>query len=191
MLLWVTLYNSYPVSLKAESQRYSSKGKPHILELIPKNVEGFRYVDYYEYPEPYGYSLRYLYEKNNMVHSDVYLYPSGIDSKLYSHKEIVLGMTDILMNEFDITVKKGMYSEFRAIKSSSFSVLDKIVTRNDLYLVRDNLETYSLLFLTESNGRMIKIRMSMPNNTHNRKSTNWQKFANQIIRFILENIEKT
>ena len=161
-----------------------------ILDVLPNNIEGFLYQGSTTYPDPWGYSLRYTYSKSNMVYSDIYIYPVPEEARKYSQKEIVNGMTDAALSEIELVKKRGAYSEFEIIEKSTSRLLGDYLTRVDIYLVKHNLASYSLLFLTERDGKLIKARMTMPDNEFNRNSVTWQKFIYKVFSNILENIEK-
>ena len=191
-------YLSLLVSMLAACATPARKAQPglvhgdhvKLLDVLPDNIEGFLYQDSTTYPDPWGYSLRYAYSENSRVYSDIYIYPVPKEMREYSQEEIVNGMTNAALREIELVKQRGAYSEFQIIEADASHMLGEYLTRVEMYLVKNNLASYSLLFLTERDGRLIKVRMTMPDNESNRKSATWQKFINTILSGILKNIEK-
>ena len=108
----------------------------------------------------------------------------------YQHKDIVAGMTSQALREIEIAMNKGMYSDFNIINKRAFKIQDNIITRVDVQLVRNNWEMFSLLFVTEHNGTVLKARMTMAYNELNKNNEAWQKFVEQAFSIILGNLDK-
>ena len=161
-----------------------------ILNLIPKDVEGFVYKGAKAYPDPWGYSMRYQLKRNRLVYSDVYVYPVPNTAAGIGSDAIAKRMAELALSEIDLAKEKGFYSEYEIIESREFDLKGRPVSRSDLYLVKNNLESFSLLFLTESRGMLIKARMTMPDNEANRNSETWQRFVEEVFGVIIENIDK-
>lgn len=191
-LMMIMVLGLYGCSANMENQtRQSTDDETYeILQVLPKTIEGFNYVNAHTYPEPWGYSLRYVYQGNQQIHSDIYIYPVPEGALKYQHKDIVAGMTSQALREIEIAMNKGMYSDFNIINKRAFKIQDNITTRVDVQLVRNNWEMFSLLFVTERNGTVLKARMTMPYNELNKNNEAWQKFVEQAFSIILGNLDK-
>ena len=163
---------------------------PEILQVLPAEIDGFAYQSAKTYPTPWGYSLRYRLIDNPLVYADVFVYPVPRKIENLDHTERVKAMTDQALVEIRSATEQGDYSEVRLLDGQEFRILSAYTTRIDLYLVKDNLESFSLLFLTESNDKLLKVRMTMPDNYSNRNNENWQRFVESAFTVILENIDK-
>lgn len=175
----------------ASKKTQPSQGNLPILDVLPKHIQGFSYVGTKTYPEPWGYSLRYQLDGSQYTHADLYIYPVPKELAGQKHKDVIGRMKDQAIEEIGYAKEKGMYSEYRVMKNSSFNINGKFVSRTDIHLIKGNLVAYSLLFLTESDGKLIKVRMTMPDSEEVRRSDTWQKFVDKAFATVIKNIEKT
>lgn len=160
------------------------------MDFLPAKLEGFSYENSTTYPAPWGYSLRYGKNTTHRTYSDIYIYPIPKEANGYKHEEIVYGITKEALREIEYAKEKGAYSEFKVISKGTFYLNGKLATRVEIFLVRNNLSSYSLLYVTESEGKLIKARMTMPDNESNRNNESWNKFIDKVFSIILSNIEK-
>jgi hypothetical protein len=161
-----------------------------ILDVLPKSIEGFSYKGLRVYPDPWGYSLRYRSDFDKTVYADIYLYPVPKEAMGGDPEDIVVGATNGALEEIDYATKNGMYSEFEILGRDDFDILGKTTSQVDIYLVRNKTPLYSLLFVTESNGKLIKARMTMPHTDANRSNDAWKRFVESAFTIILNNIDK-
>lgn len=161
-----------------------------ILDVLSKQVDGFSYEGSTTYPAPWGYSLRYRNNESKRTYADIYIYPVPREAVDYKHKDIVFSITNDALHEIDYAKERGVYSKFNVISKGTFEILDNVATKVEISLVKDNLVSYSLLFVTESSGKIIKARMTMPDNELNRNNEAWNKFVAKTFSIILKNIEK-
>lgn len=186
----VALLTACSTVTKIESPVESNENTFAIVDVLPTEIEGFVYRGAKSYPDPWGYSLRYQFEKNHVTYADVYIYPVPKGMEGRSHEGIVAAMSNQAIEEIGYATEQGAYSEYNVIENRSFKVSARQVIRTDVLLVKNNLESYSLLFITESNAKLIKVRMTMADNESNRKNGTWQKFVESIFTTIIDNIEK-
>jgi len=165
-----------------------NKEAEQLLEVVPHQLHGFVYTTTQTYPEPWGYSFRFIHESNPRIHADIYVYPVPENLNLIDSKRIVLEMASQSLQEIDEAAKQGSYSDYQLIRNSSIEINGHFVTRSDIYLIRSNLAVYSLLFLTESKGTLIKARISMPDNETNRSGSQWEEFVREMFSAILIHI---
>ncbi len=175
---------------KSEAQLFELSN-PLIMEILPEQIDDFHYMGTHYYPEPWGYSLRYQYKHSYSIYSDIYIYPTPEAIKGDPHKDVVTRMSLQAIREIEHAQEKGMYSEFEIISSASYEQGSSIVSRADIYLVKDNMESYSLIYLTEYKGKIIKARFVMPDSDSNRNQEAWQSFVQTIFSTIKQNIDIT
>jgi hypothetical protein len=190
LLLLVAGLTACATVIKESQEDVAGNQQYPILDVLPKRIEGFTYEGMREYPPPWGYSLRFRNEPNNAVYADIYLYPVPQELSGHEQDDIVMIKTDEALEEIDYFYKAGSYSEFEIINRDSFQILGETASRVEIYLVKDNLALYSLLFVTEKDGKLVKVRMTMPNNQANTSNDAWGQFVNEVFTVILNNIEK-
>lgn len=163
--------------------------EPEIVSVLPRMIEGYSYMGSYVYPkEEYGYSIRYTLGSNN--HADIYIYPVPEQLKKFSHNDIVFGMTGNAISEIALAQEKGFYHEFEILNKSAADNAGLILSKVEAKLVKNNLVSYTILYLTENGGKLIKARITMPDNEGNRSNNKWDDFIGEIFGFILSNIDK-
>ena len=163
--------------------------EPGIVSILPRMVEGYSYVGVHVYPsEEYGYSVRYTLSSKN--YADIYIYPVPEQAKKYSHKDIVFGMTGNAISEIELAQEKGLYHEFEILNKSAFNNSGLVFSKVEAKLVKDNLVSYTILYLTENRSKLIKARITMPDNESNRSNKKWDAFIGEIFGFIINNIDK-
>jgi hypothetical protein len=190
-LLLVVSLTACATPTKEPQEQIANNEQLPILDVLPRQIEGFNYQGLRRYPAPWGYSLRYRNETNNAVYADLYLYPVPEELKGHEQEDIVMVKTDEALEEIDYFFKTGSYSEFEVLNRDSFQIEGETTSRVEIYLVRDNLALYSLLFVSEKDGKLVKVRMTMPNNEANTSNDAWERFVHKAFSVILKNIEKT
>lgn len=161
-----------------------------IVEVLPQSIEGFHYGGSATYPDPWGYSLRYRSEERGNIHADIYLYAVPPESRAGGREAIIDATLDGALQEITYVMEQGEYSEVKVLGRDKITVGDHPVGRVALYLVRNNLAVFSLIYVTESEGRLLKVRMSMPDNKANRGSGKWDLFVREAFTVILANMDK-
>ncbi len=163
--------------------------EPEIISILPKMVEGYSYVGTHVYPsEEYGYSVRYTLSSKN--YADIYIYPVPEQVKEYPHKDIVFGMTGHAVSEIELAQEKGLYHGFEVLDKSAFDNSGIIFSKVEAKLIKDNLVSYTILYITENSSKLIKARITMPDNERNRSNKRWDNFIGEIFGFIISNINK-
>ncbi len=163
---------------------------PEILQRLPSNIDGFLYRGARNYPASLGYSLRYRHGEIPDVDAEVLVSPVPQEAVAYSHIERVDLMSMRALREIQTARARGVYADYSIIRSGSFEIDGSYATRTDIALLRDEFASVALLFLTEREGRLLTLRMTMPDNYSNRHHDNWQQFAETVFGLILENIER-
>lgn len=139
--------------------------EPKLIKTLPASYGGFDYRGYKVYPtEALGYSVRYV--KRDAVHhyADIYIYPIPAGSSQAGQRDSVMAATQASAWEIEEAGREGYYSEVRALGSKVLEHQGDVMTCSEFAYVysRNNLKIYSLLYLTESGGKLIKARISMP-----------------------------
>lgn len=151
-----------------------------ILEVIPKEIEGFFYSKTHKYPYPLGYSLRYYDNINQLIYADIYIFPIDDSLEEYNIKDKIDIMTEWSLKDIFKFKEQGKYTKFDIIHNTNLNINGRYTSKVSINLVKKNLELYSLLFVTKSNNKFIKARITMPNNEAHRKDPRWQKFVEKI-----------
>lgn len=160
-----------------------------IIPLLPRVLEGYEYLDVYVYPsEEYGYSIRYVYDAHN--YADIYIYPVPEQVKDLGHKDIVYGMTGHAVSEIELAKEKGLYQDFEILNERAFDSAGAISSKVSARLRKKGRDMYTILYLTENSDKLIKARITMPDNTSNRANTAWDLFVSKLFGFIVDNIDK-
>lgn len=178
------------VPVKEGQDDTASEKHAALLDVLPRHIQGFTYEGVREYPDPWGYSLRYRSDSSRRTYADIYIYPVPGNATNLSQKKVVTDMTNEALWEIKVAKEKGAYSDYKIIHSAAFEIDGNFTSRVDLQLVSNNLVLYSLLYVTERNGKLIKARISMPDNDANRGNKLWQEFVEQTFQVIIQNILK-
>lgn len=167
----------------------NKNNKPEILDILPTNIDEFNYVGYQVYPEKsLGYSIRYAIV--NIGYADVYIYPVPKAALELDSKEIVIESTKAAITDIQYFVSKGIYSEFKVLSQKFSENNGVITTKIEGSFVKNNLQLYTMLYLTEHSGMLLKARISVNDNETNRSSTGWDSFVGKLFGLITANIEK-
>lgn len=168
----------------------ASYKKIEIVHHVPEESHGFVYQSIKAYPDPWGYSMRYKYKTSEWIHSDIYVYPVPAGTAGHTSEDITKEMAKQALEEIDLATEKGFYANNKVLGSKEFYLKGQYINRTELYVLRQNLETFSLLFITEVQGKLIKARVTMPDNPANRNSERWQRFVSDVFAAIIDNIDK-
>lgn len=181
ILLLLLLLSACSVSPQNEQIKKPTRDivSVNALQQLPKKIGSFSYIGTRLYPKPWGASSRYIYTTNK-IFADVYSYPVPKEAISFSHKNRVIGMTKQAIDEISGLTKLGKYSKFEILNKSTFQQQGRTSKRIDTSIVKDGIALYSLIFLSENKGRLLKIRMSMPDSKSNRANKSWQKFAEKV-----------
>ena len=172
-----------------QPSNHLSNNEPAIANLLPVQITNYKYSGYRLYGEGLGYSLRYKYINENYHFADIYVWPTPEQAKKYSHKEIVYGVTNSGIRDIYSMQSKGHYNNVKILKKRAYTNQDNTLTMHKITMLRGNVESLSFLYVTEFNGILLKARISMPDNTANRKRKDTKEFAVGIFNQIIKNIK--
>jgi len=138
---------------------------PAIITSLPPEVESFSYQGYRFLEEKSdSYAIRYANRRKHRM-ADVFVYEVSEGNRNLEHAQLVMGSTRATLRGLADAVKQGLYSNFNVLGG--------------------------VLYQTEYNGTLIKVRVSMPDNETNRANREWDRTAEVLIDNIITHIEST
>ncbi len=163
--------------------------QPDIVTLLPEDIGAFHYQGFYKYPEPdMGYSIRY--QLANGGYADVYVYPVPTQLRHHQQPAIIRIMTGAALKEIEYYALRGDYADFGVLTKSMLDVAGQPVARVDGTYSSDNLNLYTLVYLTEHSAKLLKVRLTVLDNFANRESLEWDNFVRTLFDLLVRNIEK-
>ena len=164
---------------------------PSLVAAAPETVESFDYEGYKYFTDGSGgFSLRYTNPRKRRQ-ADVYVYPVAEENRELAHEKLVLGSTQATMQAIGEAVRQGLYANFNVVAAATRARGVRTVARVQATYLRQNLASYTLLYQTEYDGTLMKIRVSMPDNDSNRASDEWDRFAERMFELIVADLEST
>ncbi len=163
--------------------------QPELIAELPANIlsfdfQGFKFFD----NAGDGYTVRYSNSRKQRL-ADVYIYAVAEDNQQLNHDQLVLGSTRATMQAISEAVRQGVYANFNVIGAATHTRGMRTVARVEATYLRQNLASYTLVYQSEYNGTLMKIRMSMPDNESNRANGEWDHFASQVFDLIVTDID--
>ncbi|HEY9035666.1 MAG TPA: hypothetical protein VIM96_03040 [Pseudomonadales bacterium] len=163
------------------------KTPPPIVAHLPHRIGGYEYAGFTEYGPGLGYSLRYIKKGLQGNYADIYIWPVPKEAQKYSHEEIVYGVTEGSLQDIYEMQNRGIYEKVELIDRLAYGSSEQLVTMHRLVMLRENRKTLSFLYLTEYQGRLLKARVSLPDNEANRSSDEVKQFVLEIFNRIIAN----
>lgn len=165
--------------------------EPALIESLPKTVESFELQGYKHFEDGSGgYSLRYANDRKKRI-ADVYIYPVAEENSTLEHNQLVLGSTRATLQAIGAAARQGHYANFNVINAGTQARGLRTVARVQATYLRQNLASLTLVYQTEHDGTLLKIRVSMPDNESNRSSGEWDLFAQQMFKTIIEDLKQS
>lgn len=191
LLLATSLALSACATLKKPAEKEDTLDAPELIEVLPSEVgsfdyEGFRYFE----DESNGYTFRYTNSGKHRM-ADVYVYPVATENEDLDHDDLVMGSTRATIQAIGDAVKQGIYTDFNVVGAATQARGIRTVARVEATYLRQNLASYTLVYQTEYDGTLLKIRVSMPDNESNRSNSEWDEFANTIFNTIVEELDES
>jgi len=115
--------------------------------------------------------------------------PVDEENKALEHDQLVLGSTRATMQALGNAVKQGYYMNFNVVDAATKSQGLRTVARVQATYLQENLASYTLVYQTEYEGTFLKIRFTMPDNESNRSSREWDQFADQMFKLIVDDLK--
>lgn len=163
--------------------------EPALYSTLPENVDSFELKGYKHFEDGSdGYSVRYANERKRRM-ADLYVYPVAEENADMEHSQLVLGSTRATLMAIGEATRKGHYANFNVINAATRAQGVRTIARVQATYLRQNLASYTLVYQTEHEGTLLKIRVTMPDNEHNRSSREWDEFADTMFKTAIEGLE--
>lgn len=164
--------------------------EPALINTLPDSLhtfelQGYKYFD----DESGGYSIRYANERKRRV-ADIYVYPVAEENSKLDHNQLVLGSTRATIQAIGEAARQGHYANFNVINAGTQVQGVRTVARVQATYLRQNLASFTLVYQTEHQGTLVKIRVNMPDNESNRASTEWDAFATEMFETIVADLKQ-
>ncbi len=162
---------------------------PTLIQALPESIETFDYENYRYFEDgTEGFQLRYSNPRKRRMAS-IYVYPVDKENEGLEHDQLVLGSTRATMQALGNAVKQGYYANFNVVDAATRSQGVRTIARVQATYLQQNLASYTLVYQTEYDGTFLKIRFTMPDNESNRSSREWDQFADQMFKLIIEDLD--
>ncbi len=163
---------------------------PELIESLPQEIGTFDYEGYrYFENASNGYTFRYINPRKHRM-ADVYVYPVAEQNADLEHEDLVMGSTRATIQAIGAAVQEGHYANFNVLGAATQARGIRTVARVEATYLRQNLASYTLVYQTEYDGTLLKIRVSMPDNESNRSSAEWDEFANTMFNKIVNDLNQ-
>ena len=163
--------------------------EPALYSALPENLDSFERQGYKHFADGSdGYSVRYTNERKRRM-ADLYVYPVAEENVNLEHNQLVLGSTRATLMAIGEATRQGHYSNFNVINAATRAQGVRTVARVQATYLRENLASYTLVYQTEHEGTLLKIRVTMPDNEYNRTSREWDEFADTMFKTAIESLE--
>jgi len=162
---------------------------PELIDALPEDIESFEYKGYRYFDDSSnGYTFRYANPQKRRL-ADVYVYPVATQNADLDHEDLVMGSTRATIQAIAGAVKQGVYDNFNLVGAATQARGFRTVARVEATYLSDNLASYTLVYQTEYDGTLLKIRVTMPDNESNRTSLEWDRFANTMFNKIVGELD--
>lgn len=179
---------SAPVINESEAQPVS-RPDPSLISELPETIDSFEYEGFKHFEDGSGgYSVRYANKRKKRM-ADFYIYPVAEENSNLEHSQLVLGSTRATLMAISEATQQGHYANFNVVNAATRASGLRTTARVQATYLRQNLASYTLVYQTEHQGTLLKIRLSMPDNDHNRRSDEWDNFADQMFTKAIKNLE--
>ena len=165
------------------------QAEPALISALPEQLESFDYQGYRYFDENSdGFTLRYSNLRKQRM-ADVFVYPVAKENEELPHDQLVMGSTRATIQAIGAAVKNGRYANFNVIGAATQPRGFRTVARVEATYLRENLASYTLVYQTEYDGTLVKVRVTMPDNEANRSSQEWDRFAKEIFDTVIAQLE--
>ena len=153
-----------------------------LVAAMPETVESFERTGARAFDAGGdGVNIRYANPQKHR-RADVFIYPVAENNKNLRHTDLVMGSTQATMRAIAQAVQQGVYQNLNVIDAATRPNGLRTIARVKATYLQKNLASYTLVYQTEHDGNMVKIRMTMPDNEANRESPEWDNFADQVLK---------
>ena len=172
-----------------EAAPVEEQAEPALIEALPETVDSFDYTGYKYFEDGSGgYSVRYSNTRKRRI-ADLYVYPVAEENADLEHNQLVMGSTRATLTAISEATRQGHYANFNVINAATRAQGLRTTARVQATYLRENLASYTLVYQTEYEGTLLKIRVSMPDNEFNRSSREWDSFADTMFKKAIESVD--
>lgn len=165
--------------------------EPALISELPVKQNSFDLQGYKHFEDGSGgYSVRYANLRKRRI-ADVYIYPVAEENNELEHNQLVLGSTRATIQAIGEAARQGHYANFNVINAGTQSQGLRTVARVQATYLQENLASFTLVYQTEHEGTLLKIRISMPDNESNRASQEWDRFAKAMFIKAIANLDES
>ncbi len=163
--------------------------EPMLIGTLPDTLQSFELQGYKFFDDGSGgYSVRYANTHKRRI-ADVYIYPVAEENSELAHNQLVLGSTKATIQAIGEAARQGHYANFNVINAGTQAYGMRTVARVQATYLRQNLASYTLLYQTEHQGTLVKIRITMPDNDSNRGNKEWDNFAEEMFSRVITQLD--
>jgi|GEM_PF-3115714 len=135
---------------------------PSLIGTLPETIASFQFDGYKHFDDSSGgFSFRYRNVAKKRL-ADVYVYPVAKQNAGLAHEELVLGSTRATIEAITEAVNQGHYANFDLLGAATRAQGARTTARVHATYLRDNLASFTMLYQSEHEGTLMKIRLSMP-----------------------------
>jgi hypothetical protein len=162
---------------------------PSLIGTLPETIASFQFDGYKHFDDSSGgFSFRYRNVAKKRL-ADVYVYPVAKQNAGLAHEELVLGSTRATIEAITEAVNQGHYANFDLLGAATRAQGARTTARVHATYLRDNLASFTMLYQSEHEGTLMKIRLSMPDNNSNRSNTEWDAFAERVFDLVIKDLD--
>ncbi len=162
---------------------------PTLIGELPARIASFEFEGYKQFEDNSGgYSFRYANPSKKRL-ADVYVYPVAEENTDLDHEQLVLGSTKATMDAINEAVDQGLYADFNVLNAATRAQGVRTTARVQATYLRSNLASFTMLYQSEHDGTLMKIRLSMPDNDSNRQNGEWDAFAERVFDLIIKDLD--
>ncbi len=166
------------------------QAEPELMQVMPESVKSFELRGYKYFNDGSGYSIRYANEHKQRL-ADLFIYDVAQENAALDHDELVIGSTRATMDAISEAAKQGHYANLNVINAVTHSQGPRTIARVQATYLRQNLASYTLVYQTEYKGKLLKVRVTMPDNDSNRNSTEWDQFTDTVFSTVIDDLDST
>jgi hypothetical protein len=190
LLLISLVFTNACAALTITPEKKDDAEAPALMHKLPKTVESFDMQGFKYFNDGSGYSIRYSNERKQRL-ADLYIYDVADENASLAHKQLVLGSTKATMDAIAAAAAQGHYANFSVLNAATHAQGLRTVARVQATYLRQNLASYTLVYQTEHEGTLLKIRVTMPDNESNRDSLEWDLFTDTVFRSVISELDST
>ena len=160
--------------------------EPQIVSQLPKEMTDYTYEGYHIFPAGYGYSLRYRNLFQERHYADIYIWPVHPEHTNTPHNDLVTAFSKGAVSDIFTAQEQGKYSDVKVLSEETFIVNGKNVSEHTLSYKDSGVPVFSYVFVSESNGELLKARLTLKDTARNQQLTEPKEFVSDVFQHIIE-----